>query len=435
MNFFQRAFSYLSGRNGEGNGANYRISNAPLSFQQMMGLTTIGGKVVVTPESALGLTAVLNCHSNLSRDISSLPVNLYKKTDKGSKVQGDHPVHYLIHTQPNSIMTAQTWYQLVVWNICKYGNSFHIIDRNQGDNRPIGLWPIKEADIKKIVLTPENRLVYETVFGNYYGDDILHFKLLSDDGITGRSFISYQMDQMGLGLSSQKYGLEFYEKGAHYDVVISAPGKLSNEAKNNIKQSVDQTRKNENVNGNLKKTVVLEEGMRIERLSYSPAEAEFILTQKFTAKRIAGLYRMPLEMIGDLEDSNNSINENTSLNYVKYGLLPWLRAIEQELEMKLLRSNERSRFFIKMNVNALLRGDIATRFESYAKMLDRGVYNIDEVREWEDMDHVEGGDQRFVQANNVMPLQGMEAYSKAMIEGKVKSTTINSKKNGKGSNI
>lgn len=172
--------------------------------------------------------------------------------------------------------------------------------------------------------------------------------------------------------------------------------------------------------------------MKIEKLSFSPAEMEFIATQKYTAKRIAGLYRMPLEMIGDMEDSNNSINENTSLNYVKYGLLPWIVSFEEEMNMKLLRENEKGRYFVKMNVNALLRGDIATRFESYAKMLDRGVYNIDEVRSWEDLDFVEGGNQRFVQANNVMPLQSMDEYSKAMIAGKIKATTVNKKTNGKG---
>lgn len=127
MNFLQRAFSYLSGNKGAG--TDYRIGNRPLTLAEITGVGTIGGKVAVTPDSALGLAALLNCHSNLARDISTLPTNLYKKTDKGNKIQHEHPLYKLIHVQPNKSMTAQTWKQLQMWRACKYGNSFNIIER------------------------------------------------------------------------------------------------------------------------------------------------------------------------------------------------------------------------------------------------------------------------------------------------------------------
>lgn len=65
---------------------------------------------------------------------------------------------------------------------------------------------------------------------------------------------------------------------------------------------------------------------------------------------------------------------------------------------------ERRSYYVKHNLDGLLRGDTAARKEFYGAMLDRGVLSINEVRELENRNAIDGGDMHFVAANNMQPL-------------------------------
>jgi HK97 family phage portal protein len=292
-------------------------------------------------------------------------------------------------------------------------------------NRPINLWPLPESEINRVRVTEDNRLIYElNTLGDISSDDILHYKRLDENGFWGKSLIEYQKDMISLGLNGQRFAKDFYEKGATADVVIKHPGKMTDPAKDGLKKQLDDTRADRMLTGSSSRTLVLQEGMEIEKISFSLNDASFIESQQLTAKGIAGLWRVPLEMIGYTENSNNSIAEQAVLNYVKFGLTPWITMMEEENNKKLFRENEKGQYYTKHNVNAIMRGDIATRFESYAKMLDRGVYSINDVLDWEDLGRVEHGDQRFIQINNVLPLDKVSAYADTLIK---KQLTTNGK--------
>ena len=61
-------------------------------------------------------------------------------------------------------------------------------------------------------------------------------------------------------------------------------------------------------------------------------------------------------MIGDLEKSSFSNIEQQSLEFVKYTLDPWVIRWEQSLQKALLLPGEKGKYFIKLNVDGLLRG-------------------------------------------------------------------------------
>src|SRR3972149_11083914 len=72
--------------------------------------------------------------------------------------------------------------------------------------------------------------------------------------------------------------------------------------------------------------------------------------------------------------------------------------------MQLLTDGDRclygqGRLYFKHNIDGLLRADVAARSAFYTAMLDRGVFSINEVRELEDKDPIEGGDVHMVQQN------------------------------------
>ncbi len=60
-------------------------------------------------------------------------------------------------------------------------------------------------------------------------------------------------------------------------------------------------------------------------------------------------------MVGDLDKSSFSNIEQQSLEFVKYTLDPWVIRWEQSLQRSLLCLVKKGKYFIKLNVDGLLR--------------------------------------------------------------------------------
>ena len=106
------------------------------------------------------------------------------------------------------------------------------------------------------------------------------------------------------------------------------------------------------------------------------------------------MYRVPLHMIGDLDHATFSNVEHLSLDFVKYSLDPWIVRWEQSLQKALLSDSEKGQYFVKFNVDGLLRGDYASRMQGYATARQNGWMSANDIREKEDMNMLseeEGG--------------------------------------------
>lgn len=66
-------------------------------------------------------------------------------------------------------------------------------------------------------------------------------------------------------------------------------------------------------------------------------------------------------MVGDLEKSSFSNIEQQSLEFVKYTLDPWVVRWEQSIMRSLLSDSEKKEYFVKFNLEGLLRGDYVSR--------------------------------------------------------------------------
>lgn len=77
-----------------------------------------------------------------------------------------------------------------------------------------------------------------------------------------------------------------------------------------------------------------------------------------------------------------------SLEFVKYTLDPWIVRWEQGMQKALLSDSEKGRYFIKFNVEGLLRGDYASRMQGYATARQNGWLSANDIRELEDMNSI-----------------------------------------------
>jgi hypothetical protein len=146
-------------------------------------------------------------------------------------------------------------------------------------------------------------------------------------------------------------------------------------------------------------------------------ESQFLETRRFQIEEICRLYRVPPHLVGDLTRSSFSNIEQQSIDFVQHTLLPWLRRFENAFARDLITDDER--YFAEFDTRGLLRGDASARASYYNTLSMLGVVSVNEIRAWENLDPIEGGDIRFVQLN----MQTLEQANAAAAASKIAPTT------------
>lgn len=354
----------------------------------------------VNEQRALQLTAVYAAVGILADGLAQLPVDSFqkKRDGRGRDKRPDAPATRLLGEAPNPFMTAFSFRNALQAHGVTWGNGFAEIQRNGGGD-PIGLWPLLPDRTRPVTERQEDgqvRLFYETsVDGQYFRlppEDVLHIPGMGFDGIRGYSPIQLARNAVGLGLALEEFGSKFFANDAKSGGVIEHPGKLSEQAKQNLRESHEM----QSGLSNAHRVKILEEGMQFKNISIPPEDAQFIKTREFQTEEIARLYRIPLFMLqSHAKDTSwgTGIAEQ-SLGFLRYTLEPWLIRWEQEVNRKLFTDAERrAGMFFKHNVAGLLRPDPAGRAAFYTQALDpkTGWLLRDEVRELEDRNPLEMG--------------------------------------------
>ena len=128
--------------------------------------------------------------------------------------------------------------------------------------------------------------------------------------------------------------------------------------------------------------------MKYTPIGISPEQAQFLETRKFQINEIARIFRVPPHMVGDLEKSSFSNIEQQSLEFVKYTLDPWVIRWEQSIQRSLLSKDEKAVYFVKFNLEGLLRGDYQSRMNGYAIGRQNGWMSANDIRELENLDRI-----------------------------------------------
>ena len=381
-----------------------RTSGSAYSF--FMGNSTSGKRV--NERSAMQMTAVYSCVRILSEAVASLPLHFYKYGENGSKVKAvDHPLYMLLHDEPNPEMTSFVFRETLMTHLLLWGNAYAQIIRN-GKGEIIALYPLM-PDRMKVDRDEHGRLYYEYQVSSddaptnkgatvkLTPDEVMHIPGLGFDGLVGYSPIAMAKNAIGLAIAAEEYGSKFYANGAAPSGVLEHPGTLKDPSK--VRDSWSQTFGG---SANSHKVAVLEEGMKYTPISISPNEAQFLETRKFQIDEIARIFRVPPHMVGDLEKSSFSNIEQQSLEFVKYTLDPWVSRWEQNMARSLLTAEEKQNYFIKFNVDGLLRGDYQSRMNGYATTRQNGWMSANDIRELENLDRIPaelGGDLYLINGN------------------------------------
>ena len=381
-----------------------RTSGSAYSF--FMGGSTSGKRV--NERTSMQMTAVYSCVRILSEAVAGLPLHLYQYTDNGSKEKAvEHPLYFLLHDEPNPEMTSFVFRETLMTHLLLWGNAYAQIIRN-GKGEIMALYPLM-PDRMTVDRDEKGRLYYEyivssddapTIKGSTVKlppSEVLHIPGLGFDGLVGYSPIAMAKNAIGMAIACEEYGAKFFANGAQPSGVLEHPGTIKDPSR--VRESWTQTFGGSQ---NANKVAVLEEGMKYTPISISPEQAQFLETRKFQINEIARIFRVPPHMVGDLEKSSFSNIEQQSLEFVKYTLDPWVSRWEQSIVRSLLTPEEKKQYFVKFNVDGLLRGDYQSRMNGYAIGRQNGWMSANDIRELENLDRIPeelGGDLYLINGN------------------------------------
>ena len=399
-------------------------STSGSAYRFFLGGSTSGKSV--TERSAMQMTAVYACVRILSESIAGLPVHLYRYQDDGRKEKAvDHMLYRLLHDEPHPEMTSFVFRETLMTHLLLWGNAYSQIIRN-GKGEVVALYP----------LMPNRMTVDRDEYGQLYyiyqmsssdaptmkegtvnlnPTDVLHIPGLGFDGLVGYSPIAMAKNAIGMAIACEEYGAKFFANGATPGGILEHPGTVKDPSR--VRDSWNAAFGG---SGNSNKVAVLEEGMKYTPISISPEQAQFLETRKFQIDEIARIFRVPPHMVGDLDKSSFSNIEQQSLEFVKYTLEPWIVRWEQSINRALLSETEKSAYFVRFNVEGLLRGDYQSRMEGYATARQNGWMSANDIRELENLDRIpaeDGGDLYLINGN-MLPLNRAGDFADTTASGK-----------------
>lgn len=349
--------------------------------------------VQVNEDVALTYLALFACVELLTKVMASLPLSVYRRVDSKRRLEADaHPLYQLLRLEPNPEMTAYKWRETTFAHVLLWGNGYsEIVYDNSGNVAQ--LWPLTPSRVtpRRLKDAPGKPIVYDVALPDgtttrLSAANVLHFRGLGPTGLVGYSRISLAREVIGLGLATEEYTARFYGNNASPGGVLEHPKTLKPGAQKNITESWEREHAGLS---NAHRIAVLEEGMQWKQIGVAPEDAQLIETRKFNRTDMAALFGIPQHMIGALDRATFSNIEQQSLEFVIYCLSPWCVNFEQQMNMSLLLPSERRDYYVKHNLDGLLRGDIASRYTAYATGRNGGWLSANEVREKEDMDPIE----------------------------------------------
>jgi HK97 family phage portal protein len=369
-----------------------------------------GGKVAsgtrVNERTALQSTAVMACVRIISETVASLPLLMYQKQEGGGKERApNHPLYSVLHDIGNDEMTAYTLREVMQGHLCTWGNTYCDIERDN-NGRVVALWPLRPDKTQPQRNPLTKKIEYLTIINGEQiilpFDKVMHIPGFGFDGIVGYSPIAMAREAIGLALATEEYGARYFGNGAKPGGVLTHPKALKKESKDSMRDSWNEMHQGLDKQH---RVAILEEGVTYTQIGLAPEDSQFLETRQFQLNEIARIFRVPPHKIGDLSKATFSNIEQQSIDFVTDSIRPWLVRWEQSIKMNLLPASERKRgFFAEHLVDAILRGDINSRYTAYATGRQNGWLSADDIRALENMNPLPDGQGKVYLVNgNMIP--------------------------------
>lgn len=363
----------------------YERRSTSWDLMRGVGMTTAAG-APVNANTVENLSTAVACTQAIASALASLPVWLYRSHEGGRDVQEAHPFMRLVRRGPNA---WQTWPDFIEWLVAQVllqGNGLaEIVTDRRG--AVVELRPVPWNHVS-VYMLPSGRLRYDVVaqagmhgttgeVRSLLDDQVLHVRDRSDDGVVGRSRLSRAGEVLSTALALQEASGAYWRNGVTPSGALRTDGQLGPEAKARLRESLQQIHAGPQ---NRAKVLILDAGLSWQQMSISPEDAELLGSRRFTVEELCRLFQVPPPIVQDYSHNTFTNAETAGRWFAQFTVAPWARKLETAMSRSLFGDPALD---VEFDLSAFLRGDPATRWQSYAIAVQHDILTRDEVREVE----------------------------------------------------
>ncbi|WP_121665248.1 phage portal protein [Mesonia aquimarina] len=355
----------------------------------------------VNTQTSLTISAFYAAVNTVANSLALLPMSVYLKKDNTNKHQPDHSIDYLLYRKPNNYMTAFVFKFIMAVAVMMRGNAYALIVRN-GAGQVASLQFIDPDQVS--VIDYEGKLWYRIKGNLFSSDEILHIPGFSFDGVCGRSVLEYAADNLGVSLYAQKFGSDSLQDRGISQGVLESELSVKLDKKKEISKAFSDAMSS----GQKHRAPLLDEGMKYKPITLKPAEAQFIETYASGVSDVARWFQMPAHKLAIPGEGGYNFLTQMEIDYLHRAVMPFAEKFKQEFEVKLFTSTEiKQGFHIHQNFKKLLQVDPKARGQFYKDLTFVKAINPNEIRQLEDMNPYDGGDE-FLQMSNLLNEQQLK---------------------------
>jgi HK97 family phage portal protein len=351
--------------------------------------------VEVNQSAAMSVSAVYAAVRVLATSVATLPFHVYRQVDQ-RRERADHPLNKLLGRKPNRLMTPVELLSTTMVHLLLRGNAYwQVIRDNSGE--PLELFPLHPDRVTVDLDTESMRLTYsyQPTTGDkrrFADGEVVHFRGLSGDGIMGYSVLQQARQSLGLTIALEEFGARRFGNDARPSGVLQSDQVIDRDAKAELRAAWEA------IHGgvaNASRVAIMDAGLKFAPIGMTNEDAQFITSREFQIVEVARWFGVPVHKLYDMRRQTFNNIEHMAIEFVQDSIRPWLEVIESRIDADLLEEP----FYVKGNVSALLRGDTASRFNSYRVGREIGMYSVNDLLALEDQNPVENGDMYVMPLN------------------------------------
>lgn len=364
------------------------------TLDQALGGNISGTGRSISTNAALTLSAVYRAVAIKAGFISSLPFQVFRKTDTGRVLDNTHPASYLLSRKPNNKQSKAIYFDRAMQHYELGGDHFAFIVQN-GIGKPIELQLQKPEDVT--VIEGKEELIYKV---RGVEDLVPAYKMIHvpnmGDGCRGKAVLSYMREDASLMFDIRGYGESFFGRGGKPAGLVIPKREVTPTQRQEMKQSFTEAK----IQGG---DVVMPWGWDYLAQSIPPKDADWVVSHEITVPMVARWFGVPTQKLGDSAVKYSNV-EFMGIEFLQDTMAPIAFKFENEYTNKLFPLSSEKDLYAEFNLDAYLRADSVSKAEALAKRIQNAMLTPNEARALDNRSAMEGGDNLMIQGATV-PIQ------------------------------
>lgn len=365
--------------------------NAPAGSAPMfLGASTAKG-LEVNRDTSLKISAFFRAINIVANTYALLPKTIYKIDGENQNRDLAHPLDYIVHEEPNKMMSASVYDALMIRNYFNGNAIAGIIRNNAGVITALIPWDADNVQVYK--RNDELFYVYNQV--TYTASEVFHVPFFAKDGVWGQSIIAYAADSIGVSLGAQEYQSSSFNNSGLSTGVIESEKTILKEKKVELQKAFRNAMQVKDPY----RVAALDEGMKYKSIRLTSDQVKVIETVATGVADIARWFGIPLSFLATKGEGGYNFLVQMNQQFLQQAVMPIADKFRKEYQRKCLTATERQTHYLHQNYNRLLQSDHKSRSEFYRNLVNIKALSPNEVRKLEGFNPYPGGDEMLQMVN------------------------------------